>query len=63
MKIGPVTKLDKSNTATSKKLDDDFLSANNDLIDIFQFMVNSEQSGSRTPEAWSADIRKIKEVL
>ena len=32
MKLGPVTKLDKRNTATSKKLDDDFMLVNGDVI-------------------------------
>ena len=32
MKLGPVTKLDKRNTATSKKIDDDVMSANCDVI-------------------------------
>ena len=32
MKIAPVTKLDKRNTATSKKFDDDGMSANFYLI-------------------------------
>ena len=63
MKLGPVTKLYKRNTATSKKLDDDVLSANYDAIVIFRFMSNLEQFGSRISDAWSAEIDKIKEVL
>ena len=43
------TKLDKRNTATSKKFDDD-------VIDIFQFMDNLEQFGSWIPHAWFAKI-------
>ena len=35
MKLGPVTKLDKRNKTTSKKLDDDIMPANCDVIDIF----------------------------
>ena len=35
MKLGPVTKLDKKNKATSKKFDDDFMSENFDVIVIF----------------------------
>ena len=35
MKLGPVTKLDKRNTATSKKFDDVAMSANCDKIVIF----------------------------
>ena len=63
MKLGPVTKLDKRNTATLKKLDDDVLSANYDAIVIFRFMANLEQFRSRISDAWSAEIGKIKEVL
>ena len=32
MKLGPVAKLDKRNTATSKKSDNDFISANCEVI-------------------------------
>ena len=32
MNIGPVTKLDKINTATSKKIDDDLMSTSCDVI-------------------------------
>ena len=60
MKLGPVTKLDKT---TSKKLDDDVLSANYDAIVIFRFMSNLEQFRSRISDAWSAEIDKIKEGL
>ena len=35
MKVGPVTKLDKKNTVTLKKLDDDVLLANDDVIVTF----------------------------
>ena len=35
MKLGPVTKLDKRNTETSEKLDDDVLSANDEVIFTF----------------------------
>ena len=35
MKVGPVTKLDKRNTATSKKAEYDVMSANCDLLVIF----------------------------
>ena len=60
MKLGPVTKLDKT---TSKKLDDDVLSANYDAIVIFRFMANLERFRSRISDAWSAEIDKIKEGL
>ena len=35
MKLGAVTKLDKRNTATSKKIDDDAMSSNFDVIVFF----------------------------
>ena len=35
MKLGPVTKLDKRNKITSKKLDDNVMSENCDVITIF----------------------------
>ena len=35
MKLAPVTKIDKKNKTTSKKVDDDFMSANCDVIVIF----------------------------
>ena len=35
MKLGPVTKLDKKNKRTSKKIDDDVVPANCDVIVIF----------------------------
>ena len=35
MKPGPVTKLDKINKTTSKKIDDDVMSKNCDVIAIF----------------------------
>ena len=57
MKVGPVTKFDKRNTATS-----DVLSTNDDVIFTFYFLADLEQSRSQPPDAWSADITKIKEV-
>ena len=35
MKLGPVTKLDKKNTTTSKRFDNDAISKNYDVIVIF----------------------------
>ena len=35
MKLGPVTKIDKRNKITSKKFDDDVVSANCDILLIF----------------------------
>ena len=53
MKLGPVTKLDKKNTTMSKKIDDDFVSANMTSLSVFRLMVNLKQFGSRIPDAWS----------
>ena len=47
MKLGPVTKRDKKNTATSKKFDDDVISLNFDVIVIFQILVNLEYPKSQ----------------
>ena len=51
MKLGPVTKLDRRNKKTSKKIDDDVMSKDCDVIAIFQFTANLEQSESRIPDA------------
>ena len=45
MKLGPVTKIDNENTATSKKIDDVVMSA------------NLEQPGSWILDAWSVIIK------
>ena len=52
MKLSPVTKFDKTSTATSKKCNDDtmLVSYENTVI---LFMANLEQSGGRIPAAWS----------
>ena len=48
MKFGPVTKLDKKNKKKNrqKNFDNDVTSENHDVIAIFQFTTNLEQSGS-----------------
>ena len=46
MKLGPVTKLDKRNTATLKKIDDDVMSVNCDVIVIYSIY---GQSGAIWP--------------
>ena len=51
MKLGPETKLDKKNKTTSKKIDDDVMSENCDVIAIFPILAYLEQSGSRIPDA------------
>ena len=54
MNLGPVTKLDKREKATSKKFDDDVMSENCDIIVISGFLANLEQSGCRIPDTESA---------
>ena len=49
MKLGQVTKLDRNKTA-SKKIDDNVISENYDVIAIFPITANSEQPGSRIPD-------------
>ena len=44
MKLEPVIKLDKRNTAASKKFNDDLLLANYDVIAFFQVMANLQPS-------------------
>ena len=56
MKLGPVTKLDKRNKTTSKKIDIDAMSENCDVIAIFRILVNLEQSGSRIPDTESVKV-------
>ena len=51
--LRPVTKLDKRNTATSKKLTMTPCQQIVTLLSFFQFMTNLEQSGSSIPDAWS----------
>ena len=56
MKLGPATKIDKRNTKTSKKFDDDIMSKNCDVIAIFPISTNLEQSGNRIPNAQSLKL-------
>ena len=53
MKLGQATKLDTRNNTTSKKIDNDVMSENYDIIVIwfFQSMANLEQYESRIPDA------------
>ena len=51
MKLGPVTKLGKRNKITLKKVDDDVMSANCDVIVLFKFRANLGESGSRLSDA------------
>ena len=56
MKLEPVTKLDKRNTATEIITDDDIMSSNYGALSFSQFMANLEQSGSRILDAWSVNL-------
>ena len=56
MKIGPITKIDKRNTATSKNIT---MTSSRQILtslSFFQFMANLEQSGSQIPDAWSVKL-------
>ena len=51
MKLGPMTKLGKRNSAMSKKIDDDDMSASYDVIDIVFFLwpiLSNLDAGFRT---------------
>ena len=52
MKLASVSKLDERKTATSKKLGKTSCQ-NYDVIVIFEFLANLEQSRSRISDAWS----------
>ena len=64
MKLGPVTKLDKRTTTTSKKLDDDVISANCDVIVIFpiygQFGATRKPESSKTYIFINSDLLSYK---
>ena len=53
MKVGPVNKIYKRNTATSRTINDDVMLTNFYVVAIFQFKVNLEQSESRIQNVWS----------
>ena len=56
MKLGPVTKLGKRNTGTSKNLTRMSCQQNMTLFTFFQFMADLEQSGNQIPDAWSVKL-------
>ena len=56
MKLGQGTKLDKRNKATSRKLDVDDMSENCEVIVIFGFLTNLDQSGGQIPYTESAKV-------
>ena len=49
MKLGPVTRLDKRNKATSKNFDDDVMSGNCDVIVIF--LIYGQFGAIRKPDS------------
>ena len=49
MKIGPVTKIDKRNTETSKKFDDKVMSKNCDVIIVF--LIHSQFGAIPKPDS------------
>ena len=53
---GPITKLDKRYTATSKKFTMTPCRQILMSLPIFQFMANLEQSRSRNPDVWSVEL-------
>ena len=56
MKLGPVTKFDKRNKTTSKKIVDDVMSENCDVKVIFQIFGQFEQSGGWISDTESAEV-------
>ena len=54
--LEPVSKLDKRNTTTSKKLAMTSCRQIVTSLSFFQFMTNLEQSGSRILDAWSVKL-------
>ena len=57
MILGPLTKLDKTNTTTSKKFSDDVMSENCDVIVFFPIMANLQLSESRIPNVWFIKLK------
>ena len=56
MKLGSVTKLDKRNTATSKKFYVEFMKTIVTSLSFFEFLADLEQSGGRIPDTESAKV-------
>ena len=57
MKLGPVTRFDKRNKATSKNFEIDVILENCDVIVIFlKFLTNLQQFGGRIPDTESAKV-------
>ena len=56
VKLGPVTKLEKKNTAISKKSDDSVLSEFMTSLSLFGFIANLKQFRSRRPDVLSVNL-------
>ena len=56
MKLGPLTKLDKKNTTTSKKIGDDIMEANFDVT--YFFLIYGQFAAMQNPNtrAWSIKL-------
>ena len=61
MKLGPATKIDKKNMATSKKLTTISFQQSVTSLSFFQFMANLEQFGCWIPDAWS--VKHISSLI
>ena len=57
MKLKPVTKFDKENTATSKKFNEYVMSANCDVIVFFLIYGQFAVIRKRIPDAWLIKLR------
>ena len=57
MKLGPITKLDKSNTTTSKTFDMAPCRQIVTLFSFFQFLVKLQPSGGQIPDAWPIKLK------
>ena len=55
MELGLLTKLDKRNKATSKKIDDDIVSENCDVIAIF-FFIYGQFGAIRKPDSGPVEL-------
>ena len=56
MKLEPVTKLDQRNKTTSKKIGDDVMSTNCDVIFSFWILGQFGAAGGRVPDTKSAKV-------
>ena len=55
MKLGPVTKLDKTNKTVSKKIEDDVIPENHDVIAIFP--IYGKSGAIRKPDSGRIDCK------